>query len=63
MDTKLLIILALLSGSGLAGVGQYFGFTAPAQQEEAEIQSAATILSDELKVCYERLNACYETCK
>ena len=60
LDPKWLIAISLLSGGSLGTVGQYFGFTAPAQQTKSDTQMAAELIRDELRWCMGALRERYE---
>lgn len=62
MDIKWVIAAAMLSGGGLGTVGQYFGFTAPANQTQSDTSMAAELIRDELRSCMVDLRECYREC-
>ncbi len=59
-DPKTLILISLLSGGSIGTVGQYFGFTAPAQETKGATQMAAELMRDELRWCMGELKSHYE---
>jgi hypothetical protein len=60
---KWTVAATLLGGSNIATNGAQFLKGAEGRNKTEQVVMLSDVLGDQLRECYEQLNACYERCK